>query len=251
MTVRKQEGSSPQRKLLPIADLRTAPMTFQFREQELTHFHVTDLIAALNSGQELDPMTVWINEQGHYIVVDGHHRLAAYQAVNWKKKVKVEVHTCSQAEARLLALSENAKARLPMTQVERGNAAWALVCDEFDYSKRQIVEATGISSGTVATMRRVKKQLEAEEEEIPEYWKQALRLSQGKDAKEMTEDMREALIQNRTNILDDKVGKDIAAMAEIQIEAVERMLSRRLGQKVQFLVEEWREDFYEFDDLPF
>lgn len=251
MTPRKQGASSPQRKRIAIADLRTDPMTFQFREEELTQYHVDDLVTALKGGKELDPMTVWINEQGHYIVIDGHHRLAAYQAESWKKKVKVDVHSCSQADALLLALSENAKARLPMTQIERGNAAWALVRGKFDYSKRQIVEATGISSGTVATMRRIKKQLEAEEEHIPEDWKEALRLSQGKEGKEMTEDLWEAIIQQRTNLLDDKVGKDIAAMAEIQIEAVERMLSRRLGQKVHFLAEEWREDLDADDDFPF
>ncbi len=225
-------------------------MTFQFREQELTPHHVDDLVDALKAGKELDPMTAWISQEGHHVVIDGHHRLAAYQAVGWKGKVQVEVHTCDRAEARLLALAENAKARLPMTQTAKANAAWALVCDAFDYSKRQIVEATGISNGTVAAMRRVKKLLDAEDEAIPEDWKQALRASQGKEPKEMTDDMIEEMIRQRTKLLDDLVGKHIGHMAELQWEAVARMLERRMGQKVRYLVEEWRDDDEE-DDLPF
>ncbi|WP_133484768.1 ParB/RepB/Spo0J family partition protein [Aliiroseovarius marinus] len=250
MTARNHGGPSPKRKRLPIAALQTDPMTFQFREQELTPHHVDDLVDALKAGKELDPMTAWVDQEGRYIVTDGHHRLAAYQAVDWQGKVLVEVYTCDRAEARLLALAENAKARLPMTHTAKANAAWALVCDEFAYSKRQIVDATGISNGTVATMRRVKKLLDAEDEGLPEDWKQALRASQGKEPREMTDDMAEAMIQHRTKQLDDLVGKHIGHMAELQWEAIARMLERRMGQKIRYLVEEWRDDEEE-DDLPF
>lgn len=250
MTERNNRGSHPKRQRLPISALRTDPATFQFREQELTPFHVNDLVDTLKAGKELDPMAVWIGEDGQYIVVDGHHRLAAYRKHGWEGDVIVEVYTCDRSEARLLALAENAKARLPMTQTDKANAAWALVCDEFSYSKRQIVEATGISDGTVGTMRRVKKHLQAEDEVLPDYWKEALRLSKGKEPREMTDDMIEALIEERTRQLDDLVGRHIGRMADLQWEAVARMLERRMGQKVRYLADEWSEQEDE-DDLPF
>lgn len=56
------------------------------------------------------------------------------------------VHSCSLDDARLLALGENTKTRLPLTSAERSDVAWRLVCLGETYSKRQTVEASGVKA---------------------------------------------------------------------------------------------------------
>jgi hypothetical protein len=61
-------------------------------------------------------------------------------------------------EAILAARKANSRAKLPMTNLERQNAAWQLVLLD-GYSKAQISDASGISGRQVAYMRVVKREL--------------------------------------------------------------------------------------------
>ena len=108
-------------------------------------------------------------------------------------------------------------------------------------------------------MRRKLIQLESSDDpEIPDTWQGALALLKGRQREELDDDEREALIQERTARLDEKVGKEIATMADIPFDAVARMLEKRLGSKVRHLADWWRDvdavgDEFEEDDeeLPF
>jgi hypothetical protein len=152
----KQRTDRPARKQVNLRSITTKTETFQFRHVEVDQHHVDELATVLETGRPLDRLTLWTDpETGELVVVDGHHRLAAYRQVEWRGKIPADIYSCGIEEARLMALRENGKTRLPLTKDERMDAAWALVCLGSEvYSKRVIQENTGVGNGTVATMRR-------------------------------------------------------------------------------------------------
>lgn len=174
----KQRTDRPARKQVSLRRITTKTETFQFRHVEVDQHHVDELATVLETGRPLDRLTLWTNpETEELVVVDGHHRLEAYRKVRWRKKVPVNVYSCGIEEARLMALRENGKIRLPLTKDERMDAAWALVCLGPEvYSKRVIQENTGVGNGTVAIMRRTLKALQERDPEgdPPRHWWQAL-----------------------------------------------------------------------------
>ncbi|OOY19579.1 hypothetical protein BMI86_13135 [Thioclava sp. DLFJ5-1] len=252
MNKEKQEHSCSKQMRLPLGKLKVEPETFQFREFETTEDHVRNLTAAIIAGNELDPMTVWKRGEGDFVVVDGHHRHAAYEDAGYAKAVPVVVHECGEADAMLLALSENTKTKLPMTKTERDNAAWRLVCSEHQLSKAQTVKATGVSDGTVAKMRRTRNALDEQELGLPETWWMAMRAVKGIEQQEWDEDMQAQVIEARANALDDAIGKELGRMGRRQWEAVAVVLERRLNRQVlSYLVDELRNDDEEEDDPIF
>ncbi|OWY12325.1 chromosome partitioning protein ParB [Thioclava sp. F34-6] len=251
MNKEKQGHSRPKQMRLPLGKLKVEPETFQFREFETTEDHVRNLTAAIVAGNEMDPMTVWKRGECDFVVVDGHHRHAAYEDAGYAKSVPVVVHECGEADAMLLALNENTKTKLPMTKTERDNAAWRLVCSEHQLSKAQTVKATGVSDGTVAKMRRTRNTLDEQELGLPETWWMAMRAVKGIEQQEWDEDMQAQVIEARANALDDAIGKELGRMGRRQWEAVALVLERRLNRQVlSYLVDELRNDDDEEEDNP-
>lgn len=243
---------------MSLTDIEMRPEVFQFRHVEVDERHVDDLAGVLKCGNALDPLTLWRDPTSQrLVVVDGHHRVAAYKQAGWQKKVPVVVYSCSLEEARLLALQENGKTRLPLTNEERMDAAWSLVClDCPSYSKRTIVENTGVSDGTVAKMRRTHKELLGPERDgiLPDHWWQALAMLKGAEDREYTEDDRQAMIDAKAAQLDDKIGKALGHMAAHQIEAACAVVRGRLGrQGMRVLFELYADDIDLMidDDMPF
>ncbi|WP_296765952.1 ParB N-terminal domain-containing protein [Sediminimonas sp.] len=248
-----QGVTRPKRMRMALNKLKTEPETFQFREFETTEDHVRGLADAIAAGQTLDAMTVWKRGEGDFVVVDGHHRHAAYAASRHTKAVPVIVHECCEADAMLLALNENTKTKLPMTKTERDNAAWRLVCSDHGLSKAQTVKATGVSDGTVAKMRRARKALEQEDAVLPDTWWSAMREWNGIEPEEWDEDMQEQVIEARAKALDDEIGASLGSMGSRQWEAVARVLERRLSKlTLAYVLDELRQGCEEEeDDFPF
>jgi hypothetical protein len=61
-----------------------------------------------------------------FFAVDGHHRLAAYDAAEWKGPIPVETFAGSLAAARREGLNRNTQDQLTMTQAEKREIAWQL-----------------------------------------------------------------------------------------------------------------------------
>jgi|SRR5215831_415430 len=116
--------------------------------------HIAELVRALqNTGRPFEPLLVF-PAGGKYYVMDGHHRLAAYQAANWDEPVPVELFRGSLREARLMALQTNSKDKLPMRREDKAEAVWLLVKeDNKEMSKQQLKDLGLVSYGTVGTMR--------------------------------------------------------------------------------------------------
>ena len=116
MTKPKQTLKQPKVTQVSLSTITIDTDTFQFRDEDLTEYHVEELRSQLRPREPLDALTLWqCPNTNALIVLDGHHSFEAYKRFGWSSKVPARVHTCSLKDARKLALTENAKARLPMT----------------------------------------------------------------------------------------------------------------------------------------
>jgi len=238
----EQNLRRPTKRLISLRNIKTKTDVFQFRHLGTDEHHVNDLARVPDNGDPLDPLTLWENPKtGEFFVVDGHHRLAAYKQAGWRRKVPAVVHNCDLQEARLLALRENGKTRLPLSPEERLDAAWRLVCLNC-YSKRVEVKETGVGEGTVAKMRRTRIALIAltPDGDLPERWWEALDALRGGERRDYTDVERSSMIEAKTAELDAKIGKELGHMASRQIEAACAVVAKRLGrQGMQFFIEEY------------
>ncbi len=141
---------------------------FNVRSVLLNHDNVDELIRAWTAWKR-DPKThrppppikVW-HDGMDYIVVDGHHRLAAFRrtfkpslkGTRCTTEIECEVVTGGLAEALIATVRDNKQKQAGLSKIERTNAAWKLV-RLTDLSKNQIATETGVGTSTVARMRKV------------------------------------------------------------------------------------------------
>jgi hypothetical protein len=110
------------------------------------------------SGSALDPVKIAAFGTDWYLL-DGHHRLRAYQEAGWSSPVPVEVLQSDLSGAARINWAiqqsnfDNKKNRLSMSDVDKMDAAWASVARQDDLSIRHTAELFGISHRSVATMR--------------------------------------------------------------------------------------------------
>lgn len=175
-------GENPK---LPIADIRMVPEIFQPRGQGQNavsdEFHVEELAQQLSLKLEtgLDPIVVfWSGRE--WLLVDGHHRLAAYkESEEWgDKPVPVSPFKGSLQSALVESVGLNSKVYLQFDQQDRLDAAWRLLCLG-EPKADEVITATGVSRRQVFKMKRRQREiLEAFPENtkagLAEYtWRQA------------------------------------------------------------------------------
>jgi hypothetical protein len=145
----------------------------------------------------LTPIIVFPVEDVFY-VMDGHHRLAAYDTAGWKKVIPARVYQGSLEAAWLSALGYNSRDKLPMDQLDKTFAAWRIVKkNDPRYSKSTIMKLTAVAKGTVDNMRAVWKKINdgkhGTTEELQELtWSRARSLAEGRKENAELEDWREA-----------------------------------------------------------
>ncbi|XIA65695.1 ParB/RepB/Spo0J family partition protein [Bradyrhizobium sp. TZ2] len=104
--------------------IHVAEAVFQWRggpdkDQWDRQNHIHTLAKALKEqGKSLASLLVMPVGQRFY-VIDGHHRLAAYDTAEWTKDIPVEVFTGNLTEATLRALDDNVRDKLPMTAMAK------------------------------------------------------------------------------------------------------------------------------------
>lgn len=122
--------------------------------------HITVLAMAIraNPNHMLDPVLVWWSGK-YWRVIDGHHRLDAYNQVrkDYKRpiaidEVPVELFEGTLHEAMEEATRRNSKDKLTMSKLDKLERAWKFTALG-TMSKPRIAKVTGISERTVATMR--------------------------------------------------------------------------------------------------
>lgn len=152
-------------------DIRTRLELFQPRRpgyglRELDTSNVNRLAQRIKRKGELDPVVVVKLEtanpytgelDGHeWVVVDGHHRIAAYLKAKWQGTIKCEWFAGTIREAVDESLRRNEIIHLPVQQGDKHEDAWKRVLLGWG-SKKDIVTLTGTSDGIVARMRRAVK----------------------------------------------------------------------------------------------
>lgn len=115
--------------------------------------HVQELARSIRHGTDLDPIKVWKDHStSRWIIIDGGHRVAAYR-LQEAKDIPARIYTGDRNGARLEAGRDNSKTSFPWSTSECTQYAWGLVIDGAG-SKRQIVQASNVSTGTVTNMRK-------------------------------------------------------------------------------------------------
>jgi hypothetical protein len=157
-------GGGPVFVHVPPQDIRERLELFQPRRpgwgtRTLETKHVNELAKRINLKGDMDPVLL-VKIDDHWVVVDGHHRLAAYRKLKHTDPIECEWFTGSAREAMDESLKRNEKAHLRVDQGDRAEAAWARTLIDWDgntwrSSKKQVVTLTGCSEGVVAHMRRV------------------------------------------------------------------------------------------------
>lgn len=146
-------------KKLHLELIREIPEVFQPRGPTgpASKAHVRELARTPKSGHPLDPVIVLWAGNG-FVLIDGHHRLAAYRFAKWREPIPVSVYPGSLEEAMGHAGKLNSGEKLPMTSREKKALAWKLTIHT-KLSKERVRLASGMSDGFVASMRRVYRQL--------------------------------------------------------------------------------------------
>ncbi len=121
--------------------------------------YVNELATRITRKGELDPVTVVKLKNGlkrsgyEWIVIDGHHRIAAYLKLKRKEPIKCEWFAGSAREATDESLRRNEKIHLRVDQGDKAEEAWKRTLLGWG-SKSEVVKITGCGDGTVAKMRR-------------------------------------------------------------------------------------------------
>jgi ParB-like nuclease domain len=116
---------------------------------------VKELAKKISIQGELDPVLV-IRLGTEWVCVDGHHRIAAYRLRNHKKPIKCEWFAGTPTEAVEEGYQRGLRNSLPITEADRLEEAWRRVLLE-QGSRKEISQASGVGTSTIAEMRRVKK----------------------------------------------------------------------------------------------
>lgn len=248
-----KEAPTNEPKELPLKTIRMAQSVFQprdFSEAGVAYSedHIRNLLEAISANPQvmLDPLVVWWSGK-HWRVIDGHHRLLAYE--RWNKQrpnslgnIPVKVFKGSLEDAMLEAARQNSKDKLPMSKTEKLNRAWKFTHSGIG-SKKTISEACKVSPATVSNMR---KQLEAIKAWSPAHWEAWCAKSTwetakkfGQEEREISDGWKEKLAKKWTDRLGVAFGTKFAQQPEIAARALE-MYSEKL---VDALCEEWHDIF--------
>ncbi len=143
---------------LPLRDIHVADKVFQWRNRAeniaRSIGQLDELTRVLKATKKpLDPVVVTAVGNKFYLL-EGHHRLEAYQAAGWSKPIPVRYFERAVAQAKDEALRLNIKDKLPMSRAEKFDAAFRLV-KRGEKTQEQIRDMTTVSVRTIANMVRV------------------------------------------------------------------------------------------------
>jgi ParB-like chromosome segregation protein Spo0J len=212
---------------LPLASIVTMPALFQPRGED--ERHISELVRAIKARGDVEPVTV-IQVGDKAVLIDGHHRVAAYGLAKATSAIPVKYFEGTLEEAVLEAGRANSKAKLPMNNQDRQNYAWRLVLMD-TYSKRQIMDAAAVSDGQVAAMRRVKKSLGNAAYEALSWWR-AQREAKGIAWQEIDDDERERRLEELAQDYADRLSKEFSTKLANNPEVAARALSIHFGRRL-------------------
>lgn len=252
---RTKAPEGPARRTAARSELYIAESVFQWRgshrknEWERNN-HIFTLAKALrDGGKPLERLLVMPVGKKLY-VIDGHHRLAAYDTVQWTKGIPVEVFKGNLTEARVRALTGNVRDKLPMTTQAKSEAAWTITKENLARpTAEQVHEWTGISVRQVRNMRKVWRELHEREsvdrDALPGLtWRQAREVWEGRDPQIAFD--QESHNEKQAHQLVDRIQSHnltLGLLKDFEVTALAlKLLSEKLPEQ---LIELWASDYPE------
>jgi ParB-like chromosome segregation protein Spo0J len=231
------DPAEPER--VPMSHIELVPHVFQVRGLDFDEHHVGGLLSALKQGVDLDPITVWRCGK-HVLLVDGHHRKAAYERYQLDRKVRTDIpvrwfHGTAK-EAMKEAAQANVKLKLPMTPDQRNNLAWRLTLSG-GFSKAETATLSGVSERQVANMRQVVRKLGSQAESC-ETWRKALRLSE-KGKIELSDEELEAKLEAQVEAWAFRLSKAFGNKLQTNPDLAARVFDRYLGRAAPEVFKSW------------
>lgn len=155
------QPDSPSTLLLSEIELMDEVFQHRTNSEWASEGHVKNLLKGLKntSGKPFEPVTVMWGGNS-WVVVDGHHRVKAYQEYGFNAPVPVQVFQGTLEEAFGEALRANVHDKLTMSSKEKTNAAWRLVIGT-ELSISATAQLSLTSKATVKHMRKVRDALSA------------------------------------------------------------------------------------------
>ncbi|MBV2186094.1 MAG: ParB/RepB/Spo0J family partition protein [Rhizobium sp.] len=224
---------------LPMSQIELVPHVFQVRGLDFDEHHVGGLLSALKQGTDLDPITVWRCGR-HALLVDGHHRKAAYERFQLDRKQRKDIPVRwvqgTAKEAMREAAEANVKLKLPMTPDQRNNLAWRLVLAG-EFTKAETASLSGVSERHVANMRSVMRKLGADAAGV-ETWRRALMLAE-KGKIVLDEDELEAKLEAQVEAWAHRMSKEFGNKLQGNPVLAARVLDRYLGRNAPEVFKAW------------
>jgi len=179
--------------------------------------HLDELTRVLKvTKKPLDPVVITAVGTKFYLL-EGHHRLEAYQAAGWRKPVPVKYFDGTVTEARDEALRLNIKDKLPLSRAEKFDAAFRMV-KRNEKTYEQIRDITTVSVRTLATMAAI---LRDHAKAMDYTWSRARALQFETSEEDGRLDWREEKAQKLAKQLVKNVGLGFFRDADITARALE------------------------------
>lgn len=205
LRLEKETNPGPPKRVprtMSLNSIQEEPLVFQVRLSGLDKDRVEELSQNLDDMAIADRVRVWWSGT-RWILIDGHHRVAAYHLKQLEAgetlQVPVEAHPgVSFPEALGIASKVNAREKVKIDKVDRGNVAWRLVCLEEGSITKQARDS-GVSEAQIsimrATLKRLKERGITSGQMIDQGWEWSRQTDKGKRKGDFTADDAEVMAQ--------------------------------------------------------
>jgi hypothetical protein len=152
--------------MVPLGEIKTEPDMFQVRSGYMREDLINRLADELNCNDEDDALLgLWTGKR--IVVIEGHHRFAAYEIIQQKQakktvKVPIKVVAVSLLVAMGMAVQHNTRSKDAITRAEEMECAWRMVLMQQGSIAEQAT-ASGVSKKQIEKMRKVRTGLIAKD----------------------------------------------------------------------------------------
>lgn len=168
---------------IPVSKLVICPKAFQMRRVDAKNragvsdvAHVAKLRERLAREGALDPIRVLPISYNRFVVFDGFHRAHAYK-LEGRQTIPADVFGGTPSEAKLEAAKENDKVKKELTNTEKTEYLWGMLCNrpadtitEKRWTIAQCAEAAKCSLSKAEKMEKHRKRFIADNVAVPERW---------------------------------------------------------------------------------